>query len=293
MRHACLPFVFVAATAWVGVASAQASPYNPYADAHEALPPVAADGTIHWGTFYKSAQVQKSYERLWNLGACRGSNRAITVPVAENKLVIDRLPEAEFKGIVRATAGQAAGGMIAFVEQADTASPAEPLVAQFHPAGVTRFSVAGRAPASLLAVGMVVRLRAEVDQRGRGTEPVAAFEIVTPPADFRPDAVRPDRMDTIVGTVVSRRKDLLVLRVDAGSLRRLTLQLAPDAVATIDAARLDLVAPGDSIEAKGRLWAGDGSMAAGTVFVSDVIVSKRPGDDAVASGPEPRTVGVR
>ena len=293
MRHACLSFVFVAATAWVGVALAQATPYNPYADAHEALPPVAADGTIHWGTFYKSAQVQKSYERLWNLGACRGSNRAITVPVAENKLVIDRLPEAEFKGIVRATAGQAAGGMIAFVEQADAASPAEPLVAQFHPAGVTRFSVAGRAPASLLAVGMVVRLRAEVDQRGRGTEPVAAFEIVTPPADFRPDAVRPDRVDTIVGTVVSLRKDLIVLRVDAGSLRRLTLQLAPDAVATIDAARLDLVAPGDSIEAKGRLWAGDGSMAAGTVFVSDVIVSKRSGDDAVASGPEPRTVGVR
>ena len=116
---------------------------------------------------------------------------------------------------------------------------------------------------------------------------------MTPPADFRPDAVRPDRVDTIVGTVVSLRKDLIVLRVDAGSLRRLTLQLAPDAVATIDAARLDLVAPGDSIEAKGRLWAGDGSMAAGTVFVSDVIVSKRPGDDAVASGPEPRTVGVR
>jgi hypothetical protein len=89
--------VFVAATAWVGVTSAQATPYNPYADANEALPPVAADGTIHWGTFYKSAQVQQAYERLWNLGACRGSNRAITVPVAENKLVIDRLPEAEFK----------------------------------------------------------------------------------------------------------------------------------------------------------------------------------------------------
>ena len=293
MRHPCLPLALAAAMILASHASGQVAPYNPYADAHEALPPVAADGTIHWGTFYTSAQVQQAYERLWNLGACRGSNRAITVPVAENKLVIDRLPETEFKGIVRATAGQTAGGMVAFVEQADTASPAEPLVAQFHPADVTRFRVTGRAPASLLAVGMVVRLRAEVNARGRGTEPVAEFEIVTPPADFRPDAVRPDRVDTIVGTVVSLRKGVVGLRVDAGTLRRLTLQLSPDAVATIDAARLDLVGPGDSIEAKGRLWTGDGSMAGGTVFVSDVIVSTRPLDAPVASVPEPRMVGAR
>ena len=102
MRHPCLPLALAAAMILASHASGQVAPYNPYADAHEALPPVAADGTIHWGTFYKSAQVQQAYERLWNLGACRGSNRAITVPVAENKLVIDRLPETEFKGIVEA-----------------------------------------------------------------------------------------------------------------------------------------------------------------------------------------------
>ena len=42
-------------------ADAQNTPYDPYADSHDPLPPVAADGTLHWGTFYKSAAIQKTY----------------------------------------------------------------------------------------------------------------------------------------------------------------------------------------------------------------------------------------
>lgn len=286
-----LPLLVIAV--WASAAPGQVAPYNPYADAQDSPPPLAADGTIHWGTFYKSAKLQQSYERLWNLGACRGSNKAITVPVAENQLVIDRLPEAEFKGVVRAVVGQAAGGMVAFDESDGTGGHAEPLVAQFHPAGVTRFQIGGRAPASILTTGMVVRIRAEVDGKGHGVEPVSSFEIVTPPAGFVPDAVRPKRMETIVGTVVSIQKNLVGLRVDAGKLRRITLQLDADAIATIDAARLDLVATGDEIKVKGRLWTGEGAMGAGTIFVSDVVVSKRPPADAAAVQPGPRTVGAR
>ena len=285
--------VIVIAAASASIGYGQATPYDPYADAHDAPPPVAADGTIHWGTFYKSARLQQSYERLWNLGACRGSNKAITVPVAENKLVVDRLPEAEFKGTVRAVTGQAAGGMIAF-DQADTSSNhEESLIAQFHPAGVTRFQVVGRAPASALATGMVIRLRAEVDAKGRGVQPISSFEIVTPPQGFVADPVRPHRMETIVGSVVSMHKEVLVLRVDAGKVRRITLLLDSGAVATVDAARLDLVAAGDEIVVKGRLWTGDGAMGGGTIFVSDVLVSKRPPAEATAVQPGLRTVGTR
>jgi hypothetical protein len=286
--------LLLAATCATGTVRGQVSPYNPYADAAEAPPPLAADGTIHWGTFYKSAALQKTYERLWNLGACRGSNRAITVPVAENKLVIDRLPEAEFKGVVRAAAGPIAGGMVAFAEGVDTAASAEPFVAQFHPAGVTRFAVRGSVPAAVLAPGMTVRLRAAVDTRGRSSEAVRAFEIVTPPRGFAPDAILPDRVNTIVGTVVGSKKDVLTLRVDAGRIRRLSLPLADDAVASIDAAAIELVSPGDAIEAKGRLWTGEGSMGSGTVFVSDVIVTKNPVAATPAEqAPGPKTVGVR
>ena len=278
---------------WASVALGQAAPYNPYADAQDSPPPLAADGTIHWGTFYKSAKLQQSYERLWNLGACRGSNKAITVPVAENKLVIDRLPEAEFTGVVRAVVGQAAGGMVAFDESESTGGDPEPLVAQFHPAGVTRFQIGGRAPASILTTGMVIRLRAEVDGKGHVIRPVSSFEIVTPPAGFVPDAVRPDQLETIVGTVVSVHKNVVGLRVDAGKVRRIRLQLDPDAIATIDAARLDLVSTGDEIKVKGRLWTGEGAMGAGTIFVSDVVVSKRPLADTAVAQPGPQTVGAR
>ena len=215
------------------------------------------------------------------------------MPVAENKLVIDRLPEAEFTGVVRAVVGQAAGGMVAFDESDSTGGDPEPLVAQFHPAGVTRFQIGGRAPASILTTGMVIRLRAEVDGKGHVIRPVSSFEIVTPPAGFVPDAVRPDQLETIVGTVVSVHKNVVGLRVDAGKVRRIRLQLDPDAIATIDAARLDLVSMGDEIKVKGRLWTGEGAMGAGTIFVSDVVVSKRPLADTALARPGPQTVGAR
>lgn len=293
MRGLCCRAALLGGAVSIAAACGPASAFNPYADAENALPPVSADGTIHWGTFYKSPELQQAYLRLWNLGACRGSNKAITVPVAENKLVIDRLPEAEFKGVVRSAAGQLAGGLLAFGEADAMATHSEPLVAQLHPAGVTRFAVNGPAPGSIVAPGMVIRLRGEVDEHGRSTSPVQAFEIVTPPAGFTPDEVRPDRVETIVGTVTSLRKGRAVVRIDAGKIRRITLLIADDAVATIDASRLDLVGPGDAIEVKGRLWTGEGSMGAGTVFVSDVLVTKAPLNERRPAAPGARAVGVR
>lgn len=289
-----MPFRLAALTACLAsciVATVRAEvPYNPYADNEALVAPLAADGTIRWGTFYKSAAMQKAYERLWELGACRNSNKAITIPVQENKLVVDRLPEAEFRGVVRGTAGTLAGGMVAFVDRAADSSDAPPFVAQLHPAGVSQVRVVGRMPATVLTVGMTVRVRATADKNGRIAEPVRAFEIVTPPADFVPDEVRPGHLDEIVGTVQQRRNAVVTLRVPTGGIRRLTLSLAEDAEATIDAARLDLIAPGDSVEVNGRLWSGDGAMGAGTVFASRVTVTKA----AVSPVPRgPRTVAAQ
>lgn len=273
-------------------ATGQAGPYNPYDMTEDSPPPLAADGTIQWGVFYKSAQLQQAYERLWSLGACRGSNRAITVPVAENKLVIDRLPEAEFQGVVQAATGDPAGGMVAFVDQSASSDGREGLVAQFHPAGVTRFSVKGPVPAAAITKGTVVRIHARVDEAGRSVEPVKVVEIVVPPPGFVPDDVRPGGLGTIVGTVQNVRRNALVLRVDAGRLRRVTIEVPDDVSAMVDGPRLDLVAAGDRIEVKGRLWTGDGAMAGGTVFASDVIVTKQA-PAAAAEAPGPRTVGSR
>lgn len=278
--RACLPAIALLAGE---PARSEVAPYDPYADSQESPAPLAADGTIQWGVFYKSATIQASYQRLWNLGACRGTNRAITGPVNRNKLIIDRLPEADHEGTVVATAGTLAGGLIAFRDRGSVGT-AEPFVVQLHPAGVTRLRVTGRSPATILRVGHVVRLVGEVDGKGRAGEPVEAIEIVTPPADFVPDPVQPGKRGVIVGEVTRVQGDVLTLQVPAGRIRRLTLTLAGDAVATIDAARLDLVAPGDVITLRGRLWTGEGSMAGGTIFASDVTLAKPPLAGEAAAG---------
>jgi hypothetical protein len=253
----------------------QLTPYNPYADSQEALAPLAPDGTIQWGVFYKSAALQKAYQRLWNLGACRGTNRAITEPVNRNKVIIDRLPEADYEGTVVAASGTLAGGMIMFAGQPQAAT-AEPFVVQLHPAGVTRLRVTGRTSAAIVRPGHVLRVVAEVDQQGQATEPLARFDLVTPPADYEPAEVAPGVRREIVAVVKRLHKGVLTLHVPTGRLRRLTFSLPDDAVATLDAAQLNLVAPGDTIRLTGRLWSGDGAMGAGTIFASDVSLSKPP-----------------
>ncbi len=264
-------------------ASAAGQPYNPYATPEEAPPPVAADGTIQWGVFFKSPKIQQNYERLWNLGACRNTNKAILEPVKNNKLIIDRLPEAEYAGVVDGAVGTIAGGMIAF--QQAPAAGSEPLVAQLHPAGVSKLRVTGRVPGSILRPGHVVRMVTEVDSKGRGKEPVKAFEIVTPPADFKPDAVRPDTRGEIVAAVKSISGNVVILNVPVGKVRRLTFEFASDSVATLDAAQVDLIAPGDSITLKGRIWSGEGALGGGTVFASEVSVTKPalPGEVTVTT----------
>jgi hypothetical protein len=280
----------------LGVCSmpALAQPYNPYADGQDPLPPVAADGTLHWGTFYKSAAIQKSYERLWGLGACRGTNKAITIPVERNKMVIDNLPEESFTGRVRATAGSLAGGMVAFTEGASVDPSVAVLIAQLHPAGVTHMQVGGRTSAAAITPGTTVRLRAQVDDKGRASEAIRAIEIVTPPRGFTPDPVRAHALNTVVGTVVHARDNTLQLKVDAGRIRRLTLPLADDAeVMIVDAAQVDLIAPGDEVEVTGRRWSGEGAMGAGTVFTSRIIVTKSSQQPALPAQPGPGQVGFK
>ena len=277
----------LAASACVSTAPrAEAQPYNPYADAQDVMAtPVAADGTLRWGTFYKSAAMQKNYERLWSLGACRGTNKAITVPVTRNRVVIDSLPEDSFSGRVRGATGSLAGGMIAFTEGPGLDPADSVLVAQLHPAGVTRLEVAGRSSLAAIKPGMTVLVRAAFDEKGRASHAVPVVEIVTPAPDFVPDAIRPNVRESAVGTVVHAKNGLLTVKVDAGRIRRLTVPVTPDADVVIkDAAQFDLIAPGDDVTITGRRWSGEGCMSAGTVFASQITVTK-PADEP-KSAPE-------
>lgn len=264
----------MAAVAAPPPAAAPLNAYNPYADTQN-LPPVAPDGTLRWGTFYKSAAIQQAYERLWNLGACRNTNKAITIPVEMNKVAIDSLPEEDFRGVVVGSTGTIRGGMIAFTTAAAPGPDAPTHVAALHPAGVSKLTVSGPLPVTTLRPGLTVRVRAEVDSKGVGTQPLAAIDVITPPPGFKPVAIQAGRVESVVGTVVRRQADTLVLQVPAGRIRRLSLPIAPDAVVSVDAAQVDLVAPGDIVTLTGRVWRGEGCLGEGTVFASVVTVAKQ------------------
>jgi hypothetical protein len=286
------PAVVGLVASWWGVlATAQVVPYDPYAEFQESPPAVLPDGTLHWGAFFKSAALERNYRRLWNLGACRGSNKAITVPVERNRVLVDRLPEAEFRGVVRHVAGVAAGGVIAFSEDVADPALAPVFFAQMHPSGATSLAVAGPASPRFLTPGMAIRFRATVDERGHVAEAPSLIEVVTMPADFAPDAIRPGQRDMIVARVVGTRAGSLQVHVGSGRLRRVILEVADDTEVMVDATDLELVEPGDAIEVKGRLWSGAGSAGAGTIFVSRVTVRKaaaagrvhQPTTDSVAT----------
>ncbi len=272
------------------VVQGQVVPYNPYADSQDSTPPVLPDGTIHWGTFFKSAAIQKAYERLWNLGACRNTNKAITIPVENNKLSIDSLPEDEFRGVVKAVTGTNAGGAVAFLETPRDGSVGTERVALLHPAGVSRVEVSGTAGVSLLAPGMVVRFQANVDSKGRGSAPIRVLHVATPSGEAKPTAVTPGLDEMVIGKVVQLKRGILSVRVDAGKIRRLTLPLADDAVVEVATSQIGLIRPGDTIELKGRLWTGEGALGDGTVFADELSVTKkasgtvdRPGERADAA----------
>jgi hypothetical protein len=239
-------------------------------------PPIAEDGSIQWGTFYKSAAMQQAYERLWKLGACRGTNKRITVPVESNKMPIDTLPKDEFQGTVQAVSGTVAGGLIAFAVKRDDQPQGRVFVAQLHPAGVSGLSVTGPASAASIMPGMVVRMQALVDSSGRGLDQVETVEIVTPAEGSEPGSVVPDTRSEIVGRVVAVRPGMLVLQPAAGPLRRVFLGLSPNVVVRFDAAQVEYASPGDGVRITGRLWTGEGSMADGIVFADEVLVTKQP-----------------
>jgi hypothetical protein len=273
----------VCCAAWLACTTrtcAQINAYNPYADSQEHLPPVAPDGTLRWGTFYKSAALQQAYERLWNLGACRGTNKAITVPVEMNKVAIDTLPEEDFRGTVVGSTGTLHGGMIAFTQAAGPMDDGPTFVAALHPAGVSKLTVSGSLAVAALRPGLTVRFQARVDRRGIAADPLTNLEVITPPSGFKPVAVVADQPETIVGTVTRFQSGTLHVQVGAGKIRRVSIPVAADAVVLVDAAQLDLVAPGDIVTLTGRVWRGEGCLGEGTVFTSVVTVTKPEGAKA-------------
>lgn len=262
-RAAFLAFVFVQ----LGLCDAllaQVSSNNPYAQKNE--PPVSADGTLNWGTFYKSAALEARYQQLWQMGACRGTNPRIEGPVAQNKLDVNKLPEGSVAGQVVKV-----GGGLLVIKDKDKRE----ITVVLHPAGVTKVQLTGPMPASALKKGTTVRFEAKVDQHGRSEEPLVKLDVITPDKSAKPATIRPNLPAIVVGQVIDIHNKLLRVKVQSGAITRVVLPLEENAVANLEVSDISLSAAGDTVEAKGHLWEGDGSKNGPAVFASDVIL-KRP-----------------
>ena len=244
---------------------AQVAAYNPYAPPEPELPAVSADGTLHWPLFYRSMKMELSYERLWSIGACRGTNKRISVPAEQNRLSIDAMPEGNVEGQV-VQVGQ--GVVIVRTANGNFTQ----LVT--HPQGVSRVNVSGDVPASMLRPGMIVRMAAKVDDRGIGAAPIRELDVISPSADLVPEEVEANTLGTITAKVVSLRANHLRLLAGTGSLRQLSFQLDQQAVAHVMAHELGFVSVDDSLTATGHMYTGSGSPAVHWVFASDVTVVK-------------------
>lgn len=247
--------------------SAQSASYDPYAPQVEE-PPISADGTLHWPTFYRSKSLEASYENLWMLGACQGTNKRITIPVANNRVDIDRLPE----GKVEAMVLKVGNGRL-FVRQTDGTTS----TLATHPAGVSRIHVTGDVSARLLTPGIGVRLVSTVNESGHSLDRLSKLDIVTIPPGYQPDPVVPGKRQSIVAVVVGLRGDHLVLKTPAGSLHRLSFLISDETIAHIDAKDLKYASVGDKVEAKGHLYRGQNNER--WVFASDVTVTKPEASD--------------
>ena len=143
-----------------------------------------------------------------------------------------------------------------------------------HPAGVSKIAVSGRMPLSDLRKGMIVRMLSSVDAHGQRTEPVTSFEIISPAGVNKVPEITPGKLQTIVGTISKLHGDHMQMKVTTGPVRNLTFVVSPQAEVTVDGSQLDLVALGDTVNAVGHQYQGQGIATEQQIFANEITVTK-------------------
>lgn len=98
--------------------------------------------------------------------------------------------------------------------------------------------------------------------------------MITPTANKKSYAIEANRLQTILGTLLSLDAKHVRLVVSAGKLHRITLPRANDFKVVVDGSSLDLVSPGDEVVVKGHIYSGKGSIEERTIFGSEISVTK-------------------
>jgi hypothetical protein len=243
----------------------QAAPYNPYAPQEEdAAPAVSADGKLNWPKFFKSAQLEARFQSYFAMGSCVGTKKSINDRLSANKVDVNSLPESKDGGVA---VGVPTGAVT--IAHPDGSKVAVVL----HPAGVTKVTVTGPMYVGALRPGMTIRVLGKVDSRGVQKDVVDSIEVVTPTKELRVPDVSPDKLQTIVGTVVRLHDGHLSVKVPTGKLRRLNFTVDENTKVDVQGSDISLVGAGDHVDAFGHVYSGDSGNGV-TMFASEVTVTK-------------------
>jgi hypothetical protein len=242
--------------------------FNPYAPVVEDPEPVREDGSLNWPKFFKSAALHSKFQAYFKMGSCVGTKKSINDMLANNEVNVNALPEETMAGRTLT----AAAGTLTMVN-----ADGRPFTIVTHPAGVSKVSVTGQMHVLELQAGMLVRALAKVNANGVCLDELDALEVVTPGPDINvePKAVEADKLQAIIGTIVKLHGDHLTLKLPVGHIRKVIFTVDGDTQVDVRASSLALAGPGDKVEAKGHLYAGEGPNAKGTLFASEVTVIKR------------------
>ena len=256
------------------VAQAQVEPpYNPYADPSGNAPPIAADGSLNWPSFFKSAGKEAKYQMLFAIGNCKGTSKPIVDDMKQNKVNVNALQEATISG----RCVSIAPGTCTLLEASGLG-----ITLMTHPAGVSKINVVGTMPIAGLAAGMTVRFEGKVNGKNLGVEPLGELEVLTPNADLKIPSVVTDRQQIIVGNVIKYEEKRRRLTVAPDKTHRYIFVLAENAKVDVNAHTLNLIFVGDEVTAKGRAYSGEGSATQVTLFASQIDAKKISGAQANA-----------
>ncbi len=245
--------------------TAQVTPYNPYAPQTEDPSPVRSDGKPNWPAFYRSAATAARFQSYFEMGSCVGTREKINNMLKENKVDVNKLPESSVSGRVIAVQ---TGGVV-LVDKDNHKVGVVP-----HPAGVSRIDVGGTLRLAALRNGMTVRLLSSVDAHGQRNEPISAFEIISPGAVAKVPEIVPNKLQTIVGTIIKLQGNHMHLRVPTGTIRGATFAVDPQAEVTVSGNELALVSLGDTVSATGHRYVGPGIATASQLFADEISIRK-------------------
>lgn len=221
-----------------GGVNAQSITSNPYA-ALETTKPV-------WPPFYKPDPEDAAYANMMAMGWCKPNGWRAQTFYQSKMMDVNVLPQVSFKGTV--TSMQS--GMLTAVDEKEGTSYS--LIVHENPA-ISSVRLSGKASSEALAIGAVVRFVTQVDAKGAGLEKIKEIELITASSE-QPEAIQANRTQNCVGKILRRDGMKLTVQASSGKIRRLTVELADDAVITARLTDYTRAVVGDAVSAKGRVF---------------------------------------